>query len=76
MCTVLKGLSVFRDGTHVLLVVLSLVIDNKSCLDWRDVRKGASDMNEEEAAVVGQVIMFGLQIALVRRVRKIAKSVY
>ena len=39
--------------------------------------KGAAEMNKEETTVVvGQVLMFGLQMALFRRVRKIAKSDY
>jgi len=37
------------------------------------VRKGAVEVNEEETIVVGQVLMFGLQIALFT-VCKIAKS--
>jgi hypothetical protein len=36
------------------------VLDNESCLDWRNVKKGAAEMNEREKSVVGQVLMFGI----------------
>jgi hypothetical protein len=40
-------------GWHfVLLKVLSMVLDNDSCLDWRNVKKGAAEMTAEGPIVL------------------------
>ena len=50
------------------------MLDNESCLDWWNVRNGTSEMYEEETVVIGQVLMYGLQIALFGEFAKLQKA--
>ena len=66
----------FQNGIIIRLNVFSLVLDKETCLDFRNVKEGAGEMNEEGKVVVGMVLIFGLHITLFGRVRKISQIDY